>query len=230
MDSVIRLETARQEARAAQPGPAMPREAPLAMPTQSLYRLAPGSRRAWVNSARMPTPWLVRSVVFGGAILLTGYGAREMYGVVSVGAVTLLEWALVVLFVINFSWIALAFTSSVFGAFWLLFRAPGAAPRPAELSTKTAVVMPIYNEAPSRVFSALQAIEEDVDATGLGDAFEYFFLSDTTDPDVWIAEERAFAAIRERRPRARFHYRRRAANVGRKAGNIGDFVTRWGAT
>ena len=90
--------------------------------------------------------------------------------------------------------------------------------------------MPIYNEAPARVFAALQAIEEDVAATGLGDAFDFFFLSDTTNPDVWIAEERALLALRERRPNARFYYRRRKRNnVSRKAGNIADFVTRWGA-
>ena len=43
-----------------------------------------------------------------------------MYGVVSVGQITFLEWAMVVLFVINFSWIALAFTASLYGFFWLL--------------------------------------------------------------------------------------------------------------
>ncbi len=79
------------------------------------------------------------------------------------------------------------------------------------------------------MFSALQAIEEDVAATGLGDAFDFFFLSDTTDPDIWIAEERALLALRERRPDARIYYRRRRKNVSRKAGNIADFVTRWGA-
>ena len=89
--------------------------------------------------------------------------------------------------------------------------------------------MPIYNEAPSRVFSAVQAIYEDVEATGLGDAFDYFFLSDTTDPNIWIAEERALLAMRERLPGARIYYRRRRKNVARKAGNIADFVMRWGA-
>jgi membrane glycosyltransferase len=229
MDGVILGEMAKPAEPAAPLKPAMPFEAPLAMPVQSLYRFDRRSRRKWSDPKRMRKPLFSRFIVFGGAIALTGYGANEMYGVVSVGVVTPLEWALVVLFVINFSWIALAFASSLLGAFWLLFRAPRAWPQPAELTTKTAIVMPIYNEAPSRVFSALQAIEEDVDATGLGGAFDYFFLSDTTQPDVWIAEERALAAIRERRPNARFYYRRRTRNVGRKAGNIGDFVSRWGA-
>jgi membrane glycosyltransferase len=229
MDGVILMETARPVDAASQLAPAMPYEAPLVMPVQSLYRFDRRSRRAWTDPNRMRKPLISRLFVFGGATLLTAFGANEMYGVVSVGAITPLEWALVVLFVINFSWIALAFTSSLVGALWLMFRAPREWPLPEALTTKTAVVMPIYNEAPSRVYSALQAIEEDVEATGLGDAFDYFFLSDTTQPDVWIAEERALTAIRERRPNARFYYRRRTRNIGRKAGNIGDFVSRWGA-
>jgi len=43
--------------------------------------------------------------------------------------------------------------------------------------------MPIYNEAPVRVFAALEAMIEEVGASGLGHAFEWFFLSDTTDPE-----------------------------------------------
>jgi membrane glycosyltransferase len=209
--------------------PAMPHEAPLAMPIQSLRRFKRAERRRWSTPHLARTPWLARLFVFGGAAGVTFYGAREMYGVVEVGEVTPLEWALVVLFVINFSWIALAFTSSVFGFFWLIARAPQRGPLPERLERKTAIVMPIYNEAPSRVFSAVQAIYEDVASTGLGDAFDYFFLSDTTDPDTWIAEERALLAMRDRLPGARIYYRRRRRNVARKAGNIADFVTRWGA-
>ena len=209
--------------------PATPREAPLAMPVQSLRQFSRAERRAWTAPQLARTPWLARLLVFGGAAALTFYGAREMYGVVEVGEVTPLEWALVVLFVVNFSWIALAFTSSVFGFGWLLAKAPRLGPLPRRLEAKTAIVMPIYNEAPSRVFSAVQAICEDVAATGLGDAFDYFFLSDTTDANIWIAEERALLAMRERLPGARIYYRRRRKNVSRKAGNIADFVMRWGA-
>ena len=206
--------------------PATPREAPLAMPVQSLRRFDRRSRRRWTSPTR--APWLARTCIFGGAAALTLYGTREMYGVVEVGEITPLEWALVALFVVTFSWIALAFTASVYGFVWLL-RAPPLGPLPESLMSKTAVVMPIYNEAPSRVFSAVQAIYEDVGATGLGDAFDYFFMSDTTSPDVWIAEERALLAIRERLPQERIYYRRRRKNTARKAGNIADFVMRWGA-
>jgi membrane glycosyltransferase len=208
--------------------PATPPEAPLAMPVQSLTRFSKKERRRWAAPALAYTPWAIRLFVFGGALALTFYGAYQMYRVVEVGVITLLEWVLVVLFVANFSWIAVAFTSSVVGFFWLLFRAPVAGPLPESLAKKTAVVMPIYNEAPARVFSAVQAICEDVGGTGLGAAFDYFFLSDTTNPDIWIAEERALIALRERMPHERIFYRHRRKNTSRKAGNIADFVTRWG--
>ena len=210
-------------------GSSMPGYAPLAMPAQSFRRFSRRDRRKWIHPRAARPPVLTRLVVFGGAVALTGYGTYEMYRVVGAGAtITLLEWAMLVLFVATFSWITLTFTSSIVGFFCLLGHVYKRAEPPAALSQKTAIVMPIYNEAPSRVFGAMQAILEDVERTGLGDAFDYIFLSDTTDANVWIAEERAFLAMRERLPQARIYYRRRRKNTSRKAGNIGDFVTRWG--
>ena len=208
--------------------PGMPAEAPLAMPTQSLTHFSHRERRPLQAPQLAYTPWLTRLFIFGAALVLTVYGANEMYGVVKIGEVTLLEWVLVALFVANFSWIALAFTSSVAGFLWLVFRGARRPKPPAELAGKTAVVMPVYNEAPARVFAAMQAICEDVRATGRGDAFDYFFLSDTTDPDIFIAEERALIAMRRRLPNDRVYYRHRRRNTNRKAGNIADFVSRWG--
>jgi membrane glycosyltransferase len=207
-------------------GSSMPGFAPLAMPAQSLRQFS--RRREWVAPRLAAPPILARLVVFGGAFALTGYGAYQMYKVVGVGTITALEWVLVVLFVITFSWVALSFSASVVGFVWLLADWRRREPPPPRLRQRTAVVMPIYNEAPSRVFAAMQAIVEDVERTGHGGGFDFIFLSDTTDANVWIAEERAFAAMRQRLPRARIYYRRRRKNSSRKAGNIADFVTRWG--
>jgi membrane glycosyltransferase len=208
--------------------PATPPENRLIMPVQSFRswkdedRRKPAAPRAW------KTPWLKRLFVFGGGLALTGYGAWEMYNVVSVSRTTSLQYVLLVLFTINFSWIALAFTSAVLGFLGLIF----ARSRTAYADTlqhRTVVVMPIYNESTARTFAALAAIRESVEATGLGSHFDYFIVSDTTNPDVWVAEERAFLALRERLgPDARVYYRHRPKNHHRKAGNIADFVTRWG--
>jgi membrane glycosyltransferase len=209
-------------------GSSMPGYAPLAMPAQSFRRFSPRDRRMWVKPRLARAPLLARIVVFGGAAALTAYGAYQMYRVVGVSTITPLEWVLVVLFVMTFSWVTLSFTASVVGFFWLLAHGRERQPLPASLLERTAVAMPIYNEAPSRVFGAMQAIIEDVERTGLGAAFDYFLLSDTTDANIWIAEERAFIAMRERLPNVRLYYRRRRKNSSRKAGNIADFVTRWG--
>jgi membrane glycosyltransferase len=211
------------------PEPALPPEKHLEMPTQSLRRWDDAGERSLAAPELDRKPWLNRAFVFGGALLLTGYGAYEMYQVVSVSRTTVLQWVLLVLFTINFSWIALAFTSALLGFFALLVRKEPPATLPSSLATRTAVVMPVYNEQTSRTFAALEAIHESIESTGLGSSFDYFILSDSTNPDAWVAEERAFLALRERLGLgARLYYRHRAKNHHRKAGNIADFVKRWG--
>ena len=206
--------------------PAMPSEAPLAMPVQDLARWD-RSRAHRGRPGR--TPWAARGFVFGAAAGLTAYGTWQMYEVISVsGGTTPLQYVLLVLFTLNFSWIALAFTGAILG-FVALLRRPAPDPAVAGLGGRTAVVMPVYNEATARTFAALQAMREEVEATGLGRHFDWFVLSDSTQPDAWIAEERAYLALRDALgPDARLYYRHRPKNHHRKAGNIGDFVTRWG--
>lgn len=205
----------------------LPPEAPLAMPPQDLARWDRESGHVPVRPAG--SPWLSRLAVFGGATVLTAYGGWQMVQTVSVsGSPTALQLVLVVLFCLTFSWIALAFTSALLG-FGLLLR-PGPSTRePTALSSRTAVLMPVYNEATARTFAGVEAMHEAVAATGLGKHFDWFVLSDSTQADAWIAEERAYLELRERLgPEARLYYRHRPKNHHRKAGNIGDFVSRWG--
>ncbi|HEX2726443.1 MAG TPA: glucan biosynthesis glucosyltransferase H, partial [Beijerinckiaceae bacterium] len=96
-----------------QPEPAVPPENQLVMPVQSFTEWPRGAERAATMPRADRGVWLTRLAVFGGALLLTAYGAWEMYQVVSVSRTTVLQWVLLVLFTINFSWIALAFTSAL---------------------------------------------------------------------------------------------------------------------
>lgn len=218
-----------ETARAPDDFACVPPEAPLAMPAQSLSRFSRAGQHENPARHRAAGSWLARSLVFGAGLSLTIYGAHEMYKVVEVGGVTPLKWALLALFIVNFFWIALAFSTAAVGVIWLLLFAPKPPPAPAGLRSRTAVVMPIYNEIPARVFGAVAAMIEEVEASGAGRAFEWFFLSDTTDPEVFIAEEQAFLALRERLgPACGIFYRHRPKNINRKSGNIEDFVTRWG--
>ncbi|MGL4637743.1 MAG: glucans biosynthesis glucosyltransferase MdoH [Beijerinckiaceae bacterium] len=209
--------------------PAMPPEMHLAMPVQSFEKWSKKDRYKWLDPDLSYTPWIPRIAVFGGGLLVTLYGAYEMYQVIKVGGVTILEWALLILFLLNFSWIALAFSSGIVGFVSLMRKKRSGLSVPQALKTRTAVVMPIYNEAPSRVFGAMKAMIADVRKTGLIAHFDFIFLSDTTDADGWIAEERALREVRAELPSdVGLYYRHRLKNTARKAGNIADFVSRWG--
>src|SRR5207249_5991103 len=94
---------------------------------------------------------------------------------------------------------------------------------------RTAVVMPVYNEDPARVFAGLFASYRSLERTGWLEHFDFFILSDTTDPDIWVREELAFAELkREVSQPDRLFYRNRRENIDRKCGNIGDFCATWG--
>ena len=213
----------------AEAGPALPPERRLAMPVQALARWNAAEKAEAKARSAAATGWFARAFVFGGALLLTLYGAREMYYVVSVSGTTFLQYVLLALFVVNFSWIAVSFTAGILGFLKMAFRRGRPIPTMGPLCARTAIVMPVYNELTARTFAAVEAIRNSVEATGQGDVFDYFVLSDSTNPDAWLAEERAFLALREKiGPGTRLYYRHREKNHHRKAGNIADFVTRWG--
>lgn len=207
--------------------PAVPEEAPLAMPVQSL-RETPAAERLPGQLELLGR----RVFVIGGAGLLTLFAAHEMYLVLNVGGLTLLEYVVLALFVVLFAWIGFSFTNALGGAVAMIGRREdplGIAADPPPLTQRTAILMPTYNEAPARIFAGLQATYESVEATGALDAFDFFILSDTTDADTWIAEEAEFLALRARTGgEDRIFYRRRPRNIDRKAGNIAEWVTRFG--
>ncbi len=207
--------------------PPVPTEAPIEMPVQRLDRWK-GPRATEVDGAPRFVTSLTRLFVFGGGALLSAYGVREMVGVVSAGGIVGLEWPLIVFFGLTFTWIALSATSGVAGFVAGFFeKKPTNLDRPLE--AVTALVMPVYNESPARTIGALEAMAEEIIARGEGGQFEIFVCSDTTDQTVWIEEEMAIDRLRGRLgDRMKVWYRRRHKNIARKAGNIQDFVTRWG--
>jgi membrane glycosyltransferase len=202
-----------------------------AVPPFSLLEMADQNfdrytRRQRPSRARFKTH-VARFLTFGGALALTGYAAREMIAVVSVGGTTVLQGVMVVLFTITFGWIALAAASAVTGVF---FGGVRRAAKDAAVASeqRTALVMPIYNEDPARTFASLRAMAEGLIETGYGNTFEIFVLSDTQNPDVYVQETAAVQALRDALGDFRVWYRHRHDNVAKKAGNVRDFVTRWG--
>lgn len=174
---------------------------------------------------------LRRGLVFGSTAALTVGAAYEMYQVLQVGSLTVLEAVVLALFVLLFAWIALSFVSVLAGL--AAARADRLLPidpsrPPPTLSTQTALLLPTYNEDPARVMSRVRAVWESLDRTGQGGRFDFYILSDSTDPHTWILEEREFLHLREAAAGARIFYRHRRDNAGRKAGNIAEWVTRFG--
>ncbi|NHN89723.1 glucans biosynthesis glucosyltransferase MdoH [Acetobacter conturbans] len=214
---------------------ALPREAPLRMEVQNLHAAPDLHGREGRSPTEPPFVTLRRLAVIGSALALTAYGAYQTHLVLDANGFSVLGVIMEVLFVLLFTWIALAFTSSVAG-FWSLMTKGGLGlgihadgPLPA-LNTRVALLMPTYNEDPHRVMAGLRAIHESLLETGRTGAFDIFILSDTTNPDVWVTEEAAFLALRrDIGDRQAVFYRRRAKNIERKAGNVGEWVRRFGA-
>jgi membrane glycosyltransferase len=163
---------------------------------------------------------------------MTAEAAHQMYAALDVTGLSALEVAVLALFVALFGWIAFSFTSVVGGCLSLLSgvgRLDNDPERGPRLSGRTALLLPTHNESPARVMAALQAIYESLQSLDVGDHFHLFILSDTTDPDIWLAEEAAFLALRDRTgAHERIFYRHRAKNSERKAGNIAEWVRRFG--
>ncbi|HLL26646.1 MAG TPA: glucans biosynthesis glucosyltransferase MdoH [Xanthobacteraceae bacterium] len=144
-----------------------------------------------------------------------------------------LEFVIVAAFLVYSPWLAIGFWNSVIGLF-VLHGSDGFAGAifsddywkrdNLPILSRVAIAMTIRNEDPRRSFAHLNEIMESVDRTSDAAQFDYFILSDSSDPAVIEAEETAVAAWpRDAAGKIRLHYRRRAENIGFKGGNVHDF-------
>ena len=176
-----------------------------------------------------------RRAVFFALTLLTAAAATAMMrDILAANGLTGLEKVGLVLFYVLFVWITGAFWTALAG---FLIRLRGGDPltlkagelagRP--LAGRTAIIMPIYNEDTDRVTAGLDVIWSSLSRFPEQAAFDLFILSDTRRLEIAAAEEAAWRELIARHhARGRIFYRRRPDNVGRKAGNIADFVRAWG--
>ena len=185
------------------------------------------------RSPRRSGYWVPRAAVFFGAALLTGAFAHELYGVLSFVRMTPIQFGFLVLSTMSFGWIALGTLSCATG-FLPLFagekadsiRLPRLLSRPAH---KTALLFPVHHEDPASISGTIAAITEELDSLGHASVFDIFILSDTRGAETGMAEEAAYRELIERlRDTIAIHYRRRIEATARKAGNIKDWVERFG--
>mgnify|MGYP003663581824 FL=1 len=150
---------------------------------------------------------------------------------------TPLEISMLVLFAILYAWIAVGFWTAVFG---FVIRLMGGDRHSilkrhteAELLetplAKTAVLLPIYHEPVHWTLSGLKAVYRDIERTGQIEHFEFYILSDSRNPDVWLEEQVAWnQLVKDLGGEGRIFYRRRPVNLNYKSGNVADFLRRWG--
>jgi len=166
--------------------------------------------------------------------------ADWMAEVLGHGGWSIVDIVMLICFLIGLPWTVLGFWNAVIGL-WLLMivkdplreTAPylAAAEATGDIRIRTAIFMTLRNEDPQRALKRFDVIRESVNATGQGQAFGWFVLSDTPDlSDAAEREEAAFNAWKESRGNpADLIYRRRTENTGYKAGNVRDFCERWGS-
>ncbi|WP_245195564.1 glucans biosynthesis glucosyltransferase MdoH [Aureimonas populi] len=147
--------------------------------------------------------------------------------VITVNGATWLHFIQVGLLIVCCVWLAWGFNTAAVGILWR--RPPLASVRGFTSNSRTAVLMPVYNEDADAVMARVAAMIEGLQATRRLDRFDFHVLSDSTKPEKVRAERAAvFRVVAELEAGAHLYYRHRANNVGRKAGNIADFVTKSG--
>src|ERR1700733_2473606 len=181
-----------------------------------------------------PSVALGRRVFFAAANLVT-YGAMlgglahaigGAGGALAIGG-SGLALVLVVAFAVFAPWSVLGFWNAAIGL-TLLFSARRGVRANTAARLRTAIVMTVRNEDPERAVARLRVVQRSIDATGEGDRFGFFLLSDTSDPEIAANEEAAMVAWRAEAAGAeRLHYRRRDRNAGFKAGNVMEFCRLW---
>lgn len=194
---------------------------PKAMPPAAVWTLSLRGRRLLL---------IVPSIALAGALLaLAGSTlANKPHG--------LLDWILGLPFAAVMTWECFVVWQLVLGfCAWaigprLLSTIERDAATVSSVSTgtsRTALIIPIFDEDVDDVFARIRVMWDSFARLGTTQDIVIHVLSDTRTPAVAAAEQRYADELRDDAiPTLR--YRRREVNQGRKAGNVGEFLTRAG--
>jgi membrane glycosyltransferase len=181
-----------------------------------------------------------RRVLFAALVASTIAGLIVLMAIaLSAGGFSAFDGVILALFAVTLPWSVIGFWNATIGFLVMRFADdPTIAVTPMTsavrgdevITASTAILMCIRNEPPQRVIRNLAPMLAGLAATGAGDRFHLYVLSDTSDPAVAAAEDQAFSALAAQwHGRIAVTYRRRSHNAGFKAGNIRDFCERFGA-
>lgn len=176
---------------------------------------------------------MTNPVQIRAATLLASFVASLLAAVLFVdfaepGGLDGLDYLRMALTALTSFWLAWGGSAALLGLF-----VPSPAPVPLHAARRpqglTAILVPVYNEDPPSTFSRIAAMNASLLALGLTDRFHFAVLSDTTSAEIADQEQLWFARLLEEpEARGRMFYRRRKMNIGKKAGNIEDFISRSG--
>jgi membrane glycosyltransferase len=198
----------------------------LEMPDQVLWPQRRGRVRA-------PRPVrIARAILVATWSLATGAFAWTLYRVLSVEQPTLLQWVFLLVSTLCFAWVAVGSASALIGFAFLLWQRGRDALRlpstPAPPRERTALLFPIYREDASAVAANIETMAGELAAADAADAFHVFILSDTQDPAERAREACVFDRLRAATSLS-VYVRWRSPNTAKKAGNIRDWIKRFGA-
>jgi membrane glycosyltransferase len=190
---------------------------------------------------RIPEPWsgtnedqgdlLARRVmlVLLTAVLATAASTALKESLVADGW-SLTDGVLLGIFFPLFALISFGFINAAIG-FLLLITGlrPGFMPTPrwsSPLKGRTAVLMPVHNEDVDAVCGRIAHMAEAIAQGGMAPHFDFFILSDSA-PEAEAEEVAAWEGL-ARRLDCAVYYRRRTENIGRKPGNVAEWIRRFG--
>ena len=228
-DLALRLDADVREVEGFDPQPWLPAESHLPMPRQSLEAAptAPDGPLPTSPETVSKRRWVLLACTLGlSALALTapvilyarhGFTGLELLGLFCLtGLLTAIS-----------CW----FSSACMGL-WVL--ATGReqqdlafAAHPDVPMSRTAILMPVYNEDADASFARLAHLDASLARLSSSGAFDFFVLSDTNKPAA-AAHETAVYVSQRARFSSRLFYRRRTANTEHKAGNLADWVRRFG--
>lgn len=174
---------------------------------------------------------------WGFVNLLSGYGTLVYFEFLSFRQFDWIDGILLFTFSILFLHLSYGATIALFG-FFQYFK--GGDPERCIIDNEllrsvtiekvpVAVVLPIYNENPSEVYERISSMYSAIKSSNEGNSFDFFILSDSNQPHVWIEEEIEYLnLIKKTEGWGRIYYRRRKSNTNGKSGNISDFCRRFG--
>lgn len=174
--------------------------------------------------------FISRFISIAYALIIAIAATRLSAEVFFADGVDILDYIRIGLLAISSAWIAWGGSMAIGGLFAQAIEKRSGKASDLPANRRTAILVPVYNEDPSKTFSHIAAMVHSLTLNNAQDHFDFAILSDTNQDAVADLEESWFERlVDEWGEKCNIFYRRREKNIGKKAGNIEDFIRTSGA-